>query len=159
MTELAETPVAADDEGRHATNLELFLDLVFVFAVTQVAGVLGSDLSPEGFGRGLLLAWLVWWLWSQFTWLGTAVRLEHRSIAQFQVLATVPLTLLMAVALPSAFDATGVHFAGAYLAVNLWALGIQGRSLWRDPLTRTASSLNIFAALSVNTRTFAFKIS
>lgn len=44
----------------------------------------------------------------------------------------------MAVALPTAFDTTGIHFAGAYLAVNLWALGIQGRSLWGDPLTRTA---------------------
>ena len=75
------TVAASEERRRHATNLELFLDLVFVFAVTRVAGVLGSDLSPEGFGRGLLLAWLVWWLWSQFTWLGTAVRLEHRSIA------------------------------------------------------------------------------
>ncbi len=138
MSERGAAQVVTEERGRHATNLELFLDLVFVFAVTQVAGVLGSDLSPEGFGRGLLLAWLVWWLWSQFIWLGTAVCLEHRSIAQFQVLATVPLTLLMAVALPTAFDTTGVHFAGAYLAVNLWALGIQGRSLWGDPLTRTA---------------------
>lgn len=138
MSEQAEIGSVTEERGRHATNLELFLDLVFVFAVTQVAGVLGSDLSLEGLGRGLLLAWLVWWLWSQFTWLGTAVRLEHRSIAQFQVLATVPLTLLMAVALPTAFDTTGIHFAGAYLAVNLWALGIQGRSLWGDPLTRMA---------------------
>ena len=127
-----------DDEGRHATNLELFLDLVFVFAVTQVAGVLASDLTWAGFGRGLLLAWLVWWLWSQFTWLGTAVDLSGRSAAQFLVLATVPLALLMAVALPDAYGSTGVEFAGAYLAVNLWALGIQGRKLWGEPATRAA---------------------
>lgn len=140
MTELDEkrTGTGSEELGRHATNLELFLDLVFVFAVTQIAGVLGSDLTLEGFGRGLLLAWLVWWLWSQFAWLGTAVDLENRSIAQFQVLATVPLTLLMAVAIPSAFGASGLQFAGAYLAVNLWALAIQGLSLWRDPRTRSA---------------------
>jgi low temperature requirement protein LtrA len=127
-----------EESGRHATNLELFLDLVFVFAVTQIAAVLGSDLTQEGFGRGLLLAWLVWWLWSQFAWLGTAVDLGGRSAAQYLVLATVPLTLLMAVAIPDAFGASGLQFAGAYLAVNLWALGIQGGSLWHDPATRAA---------------------
>jgi len=130
--------VAAAERGRHATNLELFLDLVFVFAVTQVAGLLGSGLTSEGFGRGLLLAWLVWWLWSQFTWLGTAVDLQDRSAAQFQVLATIPLTLLMAVAIPGAFGPSGPQFAAAYLAATLWALAIQGWSLWRDPLTRSA---------------------
>lgn len=131
-------PEHRDPGGRHATNLELFLDLVFVFAVTQVAGVLGSELTAGGVARGLLLAWLVWWLWSQFTWLGTAVDLRDRSVARFQVLATVPLTLLMAVAIPGAFDTSGLQFAGAYLTVNLWALAIQGWSLWREPATRSA---------------------
>jgi low temperature requirement protein LtrA len=129
---------AAEGSGRHATNLELFLDLVFVFAVTQVAGVLAADMSVAGFGRGLLLAWLVWWLWSQFTWLGTAIDLGGRSATQFLVLATVPLTLLMAVALPGAYGPSGLEFAGAYLAVNLWALAIQGWGLWREPTTRGA---------------------
>lgn len=134
----SEATETAEQVGRHATNLELFLDLVFVFAVTQIAGVLASDLTWKGFGRGLLLAWLVWWLWSQFTWLGTAVDLAGRSTAQFLVLAAVPLALLMAVALPEAYGATGLEFAGAYLAVNLWALGIQGRKLWGEPATRAA---------------------
>ena len=129
---------AAEDGGRHATNLELFLDLVFVFAVTQVAGVLAADMSVAGFGRGLLLAWLVWWLWSQFTWLGTAIDLGGRSATQFLVLATVPLTLLMAVALPGAYGPAGLEFAGAYLAVNLWALAIQGWGLRRESATRRA---------------------
>ena len=129
---------AAEDGGRHATNLELFLDLVFVFAVTQVAGVLAADMSVAGFGRGLLLAWLVWWLWSQFTWLGTAIDLGGRSATQFLVLATVPLTLLMAVALPGAYGPSGLEFAGAYLAVNLWALAIQGWGLRRESATRRA---------------------
>jgi len=123
---------------RHATNLELFLDLVFVFAVTQIAGVLASADDAAGFGRGLLLAWLVWWLWSQFTWLGTAIDLTDRSLNQFLILAAIPLALLMAVAIPDAFGATGREFAAAYLAVNLWALGIQGRGLWGDPATRRA---------------------
>ncbi len=124
--------------GRHATNLELFLDLVFVFAITQIAGLIGADLSIEGFGKGLLLAWLVWWLWSQFTWLGTAIDLSGRSRTQFFILAAVPPTLLMAVALPNAFGTSGPQFAIAYLVVNLWSLFIQGKDLWGEEVTRRA---------------------
>jgi low temperature requirement protein LtrA len=124
--------------GRHATNLELFLDLVFVFAVTQIAGFLAADLSLAGFARGLLLAWLVWWLWSQFTWLGTAIDLGGRSAAQLMVLIAVPPTLLMAVALPEAFGSSAVEFGAAYLVVNLWALAIQGRGLWGEAATRSS---------------------
>ena len=134
----AAAPEAQPESGRHATNLELFLDLVFVFAVTQIAGFLAADLSLAGFARGLLLAWLVWWLWSQFTWLGTAINLGGRSAAQLLVLLAVPPTLLMAVALPEAYGSTGVEFGGAYLVVNLWALAIQGRGLWGAAATRSS---------------------
>lgn len=121
---------------RHATTLELFLDLVFVFAVTQVAEVLGSGERPADFGRGVLLAWLVWWLWSQFTWLGTAIDLATQSVAQFLVLLAVPLTLVVAVAIPGAFEDSARWFAAAYLATNTWALAIQGRGLWGNAANR-----------------------
>lgn len=133
VTESAEV---GDEAERHASNLELFLDLVFVFAVTQIAGLFSTDTSPAGFGRGLLLAWLVWWLWSQFTWLGTAIDLSGRSLNQFLILATIPLALLMTVAIPEAYGDSGLRFASAYLAVHLWALAIQGRGLWSVEATR-----------------------
>ncbi len=133
-----ETQVESEREGRRATNLELFLDLVFVFAVTQIATMIGGDLTWAGVGRGLLVAFLVWWLWSQFTWLGTAIDLGQRSPAQFLVLAAVPPTLLMAVALPQAYGPDATKFAAAYLVVQWWALAIQGRGLWADPKTRAA---------------------
>ena len=63
----------ADETERHATNLELFLDLVFVFAVTQIASLVSHDLTLRGAARGSLITWLVWWQWSQFTWAGSAV--------------------------------------------------------------------------------------
>ena len=126
------------DTERHATNLELFLDLVFVFAVTQVAEVLGDGERVTGIGRGVLLAWLVWWLWSQFTWLGTAIDLSSQSVSQLLVLAAVPLALLVAVAIPGAFDESAIWFAGAYLAANLWSLAIQGRGLWAREASRRA---------------------
>jgi len=126
------------ETDRHATNIELFLDLVFVFAVAQIVTVLAADPTPAGFGRGLLLAWLVWWLWSQFAWLGTAIDLGRSSRNQISVLVAVPLTLLMAIAIPNAYEGSGLQFAAAYLVVNLWCLAIQGQAVWSDPLTRTA---------------------
>ena len=127
-----------EEEGRHATNLELFLDLVFVFAVTQVADFVADDVTWRNAGRGVLLAWLVWWLWSQFTWLGAAVDLGGRSLAQYLVLLAVPPALLMVVALPDAYGDAGRQFAAAYLVVNLWCLAIQGHNSWADPGGRSA---------------------
>ncbi len=126
------------EQGRHASTLELFLDLAFVFAIAQITGVIGRDLSWAGLGRALLLAWLVWWLWSQFAWLGTAVDLGARSMERYLVLLAVPPTLLMAVALPDAYGASGPEFAGAYLVVNLWSQAILGRGLWGQPEARSA---------------------
>ncbi|MFI0433410.1 MAG: low temperature requirement protein A [Candidatus Nanopelagicales bacterium] len=116
----------------------MFIDLVFVFAVAQVVIVLAANASPAGLGRGLLLAWLVWWLWSQFAWLGTAIDLGRGIRSQLVVLVAVPPTLLMAIAIPEAFDQSGWQFAAAYLVVNVWCLAIQGRASWADSANRSA---------------------
>jgi low temperature requirement protein LtrA len=127
-----------EEPARHATYIELFLDLVFVFAVAQIVLVLAANPSPAGFGRVLLLAWLVWWLWSQFAWLGTAIDLGSGSRSQLLVLVAVPPTLLMAIAIPEAYGDAALQFAGAYLVVNLWCLAIQGQGAWSDSMTRSA---------------------
>ena len=51
-----------------ATFVELFFDLVFVFAVTQITAMLAHDLTGIGVLRGVIVFWLVWWAWTQFTW-------------------------------------------------------------------------------------------
>ena len=68
MTEAGEVT-----KERHASNLELFVDLVFVFAITQVTSLIARELTWAGVGRGVLVAWLVWWLWSQYVWAGTVL--------------------------------------------------------------------------------------
>ena len=55
----------ADERELRVSTLELFFDLVYVFAVTQIATLLSDDLSPAGFGRAALALGLVWWVWSQ----------------------------------------------------------------------------------------------
>jgi low temperature requirement protein LtrA len=137
-----------DDTARHATNLELFLDLVFVFAVTQIASLVSHDLTLRGAGHGLLIAWLVWWQWSQFTWAGSAMDLQQRTATRILVLCTIPATLTMAVAIPNTFHSSGADdlashdsgswFGVAYMAVQLLVLAMQGSEAWRDAATRKA---------------------
>ena len=50
------------------TFVELFFDLVFVFAVTQLTALTAHDLTPGGVLRSVVLGWLIWWAWTQFTW-------------------------------------------------------------------------------------------
>jgi len=129
------------DDERHASNLELFLDLVFVFAVTQIASLIDSDLTAAGVARGVLIAALVWWQWSQFTWAGSAINLQRRVSTRVLVLCTIPATLTMAVSIPHAFGDgpdTGAWFGIAYLVVQLLVLAMQGTAAMRDPATRKA---------------------
>lgn len=121
---------------RRATNLELFLDLVFVFAIAQLAILLAHDLTWAGAGRGGLMAWLVWWQWSQFAWAGSGVDFEAKAGARLTVMASIPIALAMAVAIPDAFHATGPLFGIAYALAQVAALAILGHGMWSTPARR-----------------------
>ncbi len=123
---------------RHASNLELFLDLVFVFAVTAIASTLAHGLDARSIGEGVLLAWLVWWQWSQFTWAGTAVDLQARAGTRVLVLMTIPAELVVAVAIPTAFGAGGPWFGVSYFLVQTLVLSMQGWNAVRISTLRPA---------------------
>lgn len=138
MSEPAVHESADAARERHATNLELFLDLVFVLAITQIATLISHDPTVGGLFRGLLIAWLVWWQWSQFTWVGSAIDLQAVSATRLIVLALIPVTLVMSVSIPTVYEDGGFWFAGTYLGILLLVLLVQGRTAWSDELTRTA---------------------
>ena len=105
-------------EEQRATALELFYDLVFVFAITQVSHMLLDNLTWEGAGQASLVLLVVWWAWNYTTWVtneldpdATAVRLLLMGIMLG--------SLVMAVAIPQAFGAHGLLFAGAYVAIQV----------------------------------------
>jgi low temperature requirement protein LtrA len=130
--------VSEAERERHATNLELFLDLVFVFAVTQIASLISHHPSADGTAHGLLMAMLVWWQWSQFTWTGSAVDLQGETRTRVLVLCLIPVTLIMTISIPDAFHTTGMWFASAYLGVQLLMLAAQGMYSMSDPVSRNA---------------------
>jgi low temperature requirement protein LtrA len=108
---------AAGGEQR-ASALELFFDLVFVFAITQVSHLLLDDLSWRGAGRALLVLLVVWWAWNYTAWVTN--ELDPDSIVVRLLLIGLMLaSLLMAVAIPDAFSGRALLFAGSYVAIQV----------------------------------------
>lgn len=104
------------------TPLELFFDLVFVFAVTQVTGLLAQEPTWTGLGQGMLALAAVWWAWAGFAWLTNTVNPED-GIIRIAMFASMAALLVAAIALPHAFGDDAVTFGIAYLAVralHLW---------------------------------------
>jgi low temperature requirement protein LtrA len=111
-------PRRRDGEEQRATPLELFYDLVFVFAITQVSHLLLDNLTWEGAGQAALVLLVVWWAWNYTTWVTN--ELDPDSIAVRMLLIALTLaSLLLAVAIPQAFGAHGLLFAGAYVAIQV----------------------------------------
>ncbi|OOG51413.1 hypothetical protein B0E50_00820 [Rhodanobacter sp. C01] len=117
--------------GGHSqvTNVELFFDLVFVYAVTQLSHTLLHGLNATGALQVLLLFLAVWWVWVFTSWVTNWLDPE-RPLVRLLLLVLMLAGLLLSIALPEAFGARGLLFAGAYVFMQvgrtlfmLWALG------------------------------------
>jgi low temperature requirement protein LtrA len=106
------------DENRGVTTLELFYDLVFVFAVTQVSHLLLADLSWRGAGEAALALLVVWWSWNYTTWVTNELDPDAPAL-RLLVIGLMLASLVMAVAIPRAFGHRGLLFAGAYVAIQV----------------------------------------
>jgi low temperature requirement protein LtrA len=106
-----------EDPGR-ATFLELFFDLVFVFAVFRLSQGLLDRLSWSGALQTVVLLLAVWWVWSQTA--GTADRFDPRRPAiQLLIIGSMFGSFVLAIAAPEAFGTGGLIFAGVYVAVQV----------------------------------------
>jgi len=100
------------------TTVELFFDLVYVFAVTQLSHQILDDLTVAGLARAAFLLLVVWWAWIYTTWM--ANWFDPASPAVRGVLTGVMVgSLLMAAALPDAFGEKALLFAGSYVALQV----------------------------------------
>jgi low temperature requirement protein LtrA len=108
----------ADGAEQRTTSLELFYDLVFVFAVTQVSHLLLADLTWTGAGRAAFALLVVWWSWNYTTWVTN--ELDPDSIAVRLLLIGLMLaSLLMAIAIPDAFGDRALLFAASYVTIQV----------------------------------------
>lgn len=108
-----------DAPEQKVSPLELFFDLVYVFAVTQLAHHLLVDLSWTGLGQTVLLLLLVsWWAWIYTTWMANWFDPDVVPV-RVVLIATMLLSLLMAVAIPGAFEERAMLFAASYVTLQV----------------------------------------
>lgn len=117
-------PSIRTSEPQAVTFVELFFDLVFVFAVTQLTVLTAHHLTPDGIVRSVILGWLIWWAWTQFTWTLNPADTTHRLVRIVTLLAT-GVALVMAASVERGFEADALWFALPYVVVRLLGLGLQ----------------------------------
>jgi low temperature requirement protein LtrA len=107
-----------DGASQRASTLELFYDLVFVFAITQVSHLLLEHLTWAGVLQSLIALLAVYWSWNYTTW--TTNELDTETVpVRLLLLALMLISLLMAVVIPQAFEAHALLFAGSYVAIQI----------------------------------------
>lgn len=133
-------------EDQSVSFAELFFDIVFVFSVTQVVHLLHGHLDWKHFGQAVLVFWLVWWAWTQYTWALNAADTRHGTVLAGILVATA-CVFFMAVSLPGSFSTASFWFAMAYVAVRCIGLSLYILAAWSDPKMRHAVML--FGTLSI----------
>jgi low temperature requirement protein LtrA len=138
-TRSAPTPTDGGDTfEQRVTPLELFFDLVFVFALTQVAGFLTNHLTWVGILQGAAVLAALWWAWVGYSWLTNAVPAEEVIPARLVILVAMAAMLIASLAVPEAFDEYGVLFSLAYFVVRLLQVALYALATGGTPETRQA---------------------
>jgi low temperature requirement protein LtrA len=132
------------ERRQRVTPLELFFDLVFVFAFTQVTTLLSADPTWAGLAHGLLILAALWWAWAAYAWLTNTVDPDEGAVWGAMLVA-IGAMFVAALAVPEVFGRHGVVFGVAFLIVNvmhltLYALGVHGDRDLLSAILRTAPS-------------------
>ncbi|MCX8569522.1 MULTISPECIES: low temperature requirement protein A [Hyphomicrobiales] len=115
-------------ESARVEFVELFFDLVFVFAVTQLSHFLLRDLSLSGALESLLMLVAVWWVWNYTAWVTNWLD-PGKSPVRGMLFALMLVGLMLSTSIPEAFEGRGLQFALAYVCMQvgrtlfvMWAL-------------------------------------
>ncbi len=120
------------DSEHQVTPLELFFDLVFVFAITQVTKLLSNEPTWAGVLRGMLVLAALWWAWTVYASLTSAMDVDEGGL-RLAMLASMAAMLVVALAVPGAFGGDAVLFGVAYFLVRLLHLGLSTVAGRGDP--------------------------
>ncbi len=108
-----------ESEGSHqVTPIELFFDLVYVFAVTQLSHLLLDRLDVRGALQTGLLLLAVWWAWVYTAWATNWLDPNQRPV-RVMLIGVMLASLIVAAVLPEAFGDRGLIFAGVYVAMQI----------------------------------------
>ena len=115
------------------TPLELFFDLVFVFAITQVTTLLADDLTWWGMLRGFAVLTVVWWAWGGYAWLTNTINIDDDVASRLVLLVAMAVMLVVGLATPGAFGEYALLFGAAYFAVRILHVILYAVTTRTDP--------------------------
>ncbi|HSZ43249.1 MAG TPA: low temperature requirement protein A [Trebonia sp.] len=143
---LRDRSAGGGQQGQRVTNIELFFDLVYVFAVTQLSHHLLSEPTAAGAFQAALLLAMVWLVWAYTTWVTNWMDPQRTAVRVLLIVLTL-ISLAMSAALPRAFAELGWVVGAAYAAQQI------GRSVFmvaalRGPLQRNFARILAWCALS-----------
>jgi len=111
-------PARTRESGEErVTPLELFFDLIFVFAITQVTGLVVEDPTWAGLVKGLLVLGVLWWAWAAYAWLTNTIDPEE-GVVRIAMFGAMGAMLIASLAVPDVFGDDAFLFAGAYAIVR-----------------------------------------
>jgi low temperature requirement protein LtrA len=113
------TAAPREPEREQRVNaLELFFDLVFVFAITQVTGYISADPTWTRLLQGMAILTVLWWAWGCYAWLGNTAGSDEGAF-RVTMLTAMAAMLIAAIAVPKAFGADALAFGIAYCLVRV----------------------------------------
>jgi low temperature requirement protein LtrA len=113
---------APEEAEQRVTPLELFFDLVFVFAITQVTGFVSAHPSWARLVEGLVILAVLWFAWSGYAWLGNTAHSDE-GLVRVILLSAMAAMLIASLAVPHAFGRDGLVFGIAYFVVRVLHIG------------------------------------
>jgi len=145
------TAIPDQSPGSRVSTLELFFDLVFVFAITQVTDLILHGHDAAGIAKAFLVLMLIWWMYGGYAWLTNAVG-TTQPINRVLLLAAMAGFLVMALAVPQAMGSDGLAFGLAYLFVIIIHTALYTRAsnaIWRvAPFNFAAALIVVVAGLA-----------
>jgi low temperature requirement protein LtrA len=137
----------APEETPRVTTMELFFDLVYVFSIIQLSHFLLAHTSWLGALEAVTLFAAVWWAWNYTAWAANWVNPDHPS-GRGLMIVLMGCALVMAIAMPQAFDERAGLFAGAYVAMAVIRATYMAFVCRGQVMGRNYAQLGAWSALS-----------
>src|SRR3954464_6747521 len=141
-------PIVPNQHSR-VTYAELFFDLVFVFAVTQISHALLAHFTPLGALQVTLLFLAVWWVWVYTSWITNWLNPEMTPVRVLLFLLTLG-GLVLSTSIPTAFEGRGLWFAIAYAAMQVGRTAFWLATIPRERRLAHDNAIRILAWLSAS---------
>jgi low temperature requirement protein LtrA len=111
-------------EGDRVTTLELFFDLAFVFAFTQLSRLMAQQHDAHGVLQALVILALLWWAWTSYGWLTNIAHADRGVVRVAMIVGMTAMFVAGLVVLEAYDDLPGglfgpLVFVGAYLVARL----------------------------------------